>query len=239
MSIWKHCHVRWDFITSLCASVPADPDIHKGWLEARKPSVMPAGGKSIGEIQEEIFNTLPTEDAEADKQEQRSKLIFQRVNGELVLRASTFRSHLKDCARILSREHVGKIKGEASFATRFINSVYHDEKVYWVRILDQDGNPRTEADDTKSKAVHTWDGRSALKNIEYVMGARVEFDLKVLGKKLKLEDIATVMDYGGVHGYGGERGDGEGRYQAIIIEREEEDNGRRSEESRASEVANG
>jgi hypothetical protein len=63
--------------------------------------------------------------------------------------------------------------------------------------------------------------RSALKTFEYVEGAVMKFPLEVLtqpsGRQvISQEDLATIMEYGGTHGYGGERSDGEGRYEFTI-----------------------
>ena len=70
----------------------------------------------------------------------------------------------------------------------------------------------------REKAVHLWNGSSALKAFEFVHNARLEFTLKVLGGKIHLDDYETLFLYGGLHGYAGERGDGEGRYTFEITE---------------------
>ena len=73
-----------------------------------------------------------------------------------------------------------------------------------------------EADGRKDKAVHargpTGQPINALKSFEYIEPAKLEFTLKVLGQSVQLSDLETLFQYGGVHGYGGERGDGEGKY---------------------------
>ena len=212
-TLWQLYHVRIDFLTSLCASVPANPELITKWLDARKPRAQPPGRRSISEIQEEVVSSL----AEQSEDEQRKfLLVFQRDNGQLVMRAATFRAHLKDCARVISSNYVGKIKGEKAFSTRFINCVYPDERLYWIPILNQnDGKAFVEPSGIREKAIHLWNG-SALKAMEFVIGARMEIDLKVLGANIHQEDLETVLQYGGVHGYGGERGDGEGKYEFTL-----------------------
>ena len=42
------------------------------------------------------------------------------------------------------------------------------------------------------------------------------FTLKVLGRSVSETDLHHLFEYGGVHGYAGERGDGEGRYNYTI-----------------------
>lgn len=217
-NMWSIYEIQWDFITSLCSSVPANPDMIEGWLNARRPSAKPPGGKSINEIQEEVVATLIGEQGIEQELLERSSLVFQRQDGNLVIRAATIRAHMKDCARVISRE-VGKIKNEASWAVRFINTVYVDEALYWIPILSQeDDQPMKKPAGVRQKAIHTFRG-SALKSFEYVSEARLRFKIKVLGNHIKQEDLETVFIYGGVHGYAGERSDGEGKY-TFKIEKE-------------------
>lgn len=207
--------VRWDFVTSLCSSVPANPDLLQGWLKARAPKVQPPNARSISEIQEEIVATLvePEEDLMT-----KNLLVFQRVNNQLVMRAGTVRAHIKDCSRIISREWVGKIDKELSWSSRLINCTYLDERQYWLPVLKQStGEPFTEPDGIKEKPVHLWNG-NALKAYEFVQNARLEFTLKVLGGNIKKDDFEILFQYGGLHGYAGERGDGEGKYTFSIEE---------------------
>lgn len=206
------------FLTKLCASVPANPEIVKKWIENRQPTVRPAGGKSIDEIQEEVLATL----AQGEDEPQYSMLVFQRISGGLAMRAATIRAHIKDCARVLSAQYIGKIQGERSFATRVINGVYTDERQYWLPILRPEGDQVADADGAFDKAVHARGVRgepiNCLKRFEYVEPARIDFTLKVLGKSASRHDLETLLTYGGVHGYAGERGDGEGKYTFVLEE---------------------
>lgn len=211
-SIWTIYTVRLDFITKLCASVPADEGLIKKWLDSRKPKIRPPGGKSIDEINEEVFASLPEEE------ELVNGLIFQRDNrngGGLVLRSATFRAHMKDCADKISSFYVGKIEGERSFSMKIKHCVYHDEAQYWTVIRRPDGTPVMETDGTLERPVHAnVRGRpvNSLKLFEYVEPARADFTIKILGDVVKMKDLETLFMYGGTHGYGGERSNGEGRY---------------------------
>lgn len=219
MNLWTVYQVRWDFLGNLCGSVPADPEIVKAWIEARKPRAVPPNAKSLNEITEEVFATLA---AERDGEDESNILTFQRHADALCMRAGTVRAHLKDCARVLSG-YTGRLDKERSFATRFINAVYPDEAVYWMPILRPDGTPVTKHDSERDKPIRTRSGQSALKRFEIVNPARLDFVLKVLktqgGKAtVSREDLERVMTYGGVHGYAGERGDGEGKYTFTLEE---------------------
>lgn len=232
--MWTNYRVSWMFLGKLCGSVPADPEIAKKWIEARQPSVRPPGARSINEIQEEVFSTIATEEPENEV----SLLVFQRFNGGLVMRAATIKAHLKDCARVLSAQYIGSIDGERAFSTRVINGLYHDPAEYWVPILRPDGSPVVSADGTRDKAIHVRGPRgeqlNAIKTFEFIEPARMDFTIKVLTAKanakkgkgaeskalpsVHLQDLETLFQYGGVHGYAGERGDGEGRYTYSIEE---------------------
>ena len=209
-SVWTLFRVKWTFLTRLCGSVPADPEMVAKWIEARKPVTKPAGALSIQEINEEVIRSL------GDPEESEfSVLQFQRHHGAIVMRYGTVRAHLKDCARVLSAQFVGRIQGERAFSTRVINGVYLDESLYWIPVVSPAGGDLETG--FVDKAVHVRGPRgeplNALKRIEYIEPpSQMTFTLKVLGKSVTEGDLHTLMEYGGTHGYAGERSDGEGRY---------------------------
>lgn len=233
--MWINYKVTWDFTTGLFSSTPADKDLIQTWVESRMPAVMPPAARTVQEIVDEVYASTLAEGLKTDEEKllaeeaarSKSLLVFQRHKGNLVFRASTTRSHIKDCATILSSRVVGKLKGFPSFASLVKNCVYHDEKQYYIPILHQeDDTPFTEPTGTFAKAVHAtvWMGGqprqiNALKEIQYVNNARMRFRLKVLADNVVQEDLERIFGYGGVHGYAGERGDGEGRY-TFTVERE-------------------
>jgi hypothetical protein len=233
MELWTRYRVRWDFVTSLCGSVPADPEVVRAWLDSRKPTVQPPGSRSIDEINEEVLGTIVR--GEELEEKECNILTFQRHHGVCCMRASTIRAHLKECARKIGAYHVGKIDKERAFATTFVDCVYPDPAVYWVPILRPDGTPVTKHDGERDKAIHIWTPqgpRNALKRFEWIEPARMDFTLLVMnaagtrpGKKgedpvplpsVSEKDLATVMSLGQIKGYAGERSDGEGKYTFTI-----------------------
>lgn len=214
--MWTRYLVKWEFLTSLYASVPADPEYIKRWLEARKPKVQPPQGRSLDEIAAEVAETT------LNPEEQRvpQMLVFQRIKGVLSMRAATVRAHLKDCATVLSTLYSGKVQGEKSFAVKVKNALYWPPDQYWIPILTKAGEPVMEASGVTERAVHFPGPRgpvSALKIFERVDDAMMQFPLLVLtqpsGKGVISEtDLKTLMMYGGTHGYGGERSYDGGRY---------------------------
>jgi len=219
--LWTKFNVRFDFFDRVCGGIPADPDMVEGWLRARAPKVRPPQSKSIDDIAEEVYATLP----EQDPEDQRTLNCFQRVDGHLVVGNRTIRGHIKDCAAILSTLYVGKIEKEKSFSVKVKNAVYYPPELYWLPLIrTETGEKISKPDGTYDKAVHimTPQGpRSALKTIEYVEEASLIFPLVVLtntqGKLVVSEtDLKTLFMYGGTHGFGPERGDGQGRYIATV-----------------------
>ena len=237
--MWTEFEVRMDFLHRVVASMPANPDLIKKWAESRRPAVRPPGGKSIDEIAEEVYATLP------DTEEVKESLhVFQRRDAVLCVRMGTIRAHIKDQVDRLSSLYIGKIEGERSFAVRAKNALYYPPEVYWLPILDQIDQPVVAPTGIYEKPIHAMTPRgriSALKAMEYVEQARLRFPLLVLtqptrtkkgkegetdvempGKLVVSEkDLDTIFMYGSTRGYGGERGDGEGKYTFTITQRKE------------------
>jgi len=221
--LWTEYDVVWTFIRKLCGSVPGNPHLLETVLKARSPKVRPPGGKSIPEIQEEIVATLEEEEEEP------AVNVFQKVNNHLVVRSDNIRAHIKECARIVTWHYVGYVQGEKSLTARTKNCVYIDD--YFIQILRPDGKLVADQDGRITKPIHTSGPRgqpiNAIKTFEWIEPARLDFHLRVFGGVVKVEDLKTIMEYGGVHGFGGERSAGEGKYIFKIIERGK-DNGRKT-----------
>jgi len=224
--LWTEYDVVWTFVRKLCGSVPGNPDLLETVLKARAPKVRPPGGKSIPEIQEEIIATLE------EGEEEPAVNVFQKVNGSVVMRSDSVRAHIKECARIVTWHYVGYVQGEKSLTARTKNCVYvGDSDNYFIPILRPDGKLVSDHDGRITKPMHSTDQRgrpvNAIKTFEWVEPARLDFHLKVFGGAVKLDDLKTIMEYGSVHGFGGERSAGEGKYIFKIIERRN-DHGRKT-----------
>lgn len=212
--LWWTYLVTWRFPNNLCASVPKSEGVIKGWLDARMPTAKPPDSKSIQEIQEEVASTMLSENIEQENKviTQRTALGFQAIEGNLVVRGGTIRAHLKDCARIVSSQYVGKKKGVGSIAWKITQGLYVEE--YWVPILRPDGEPIQKPDSVMERMVHAFGPQgmmNALKAIDTVTNVMLRFKLKIING-ISLTDLETIMIYGAIHGYAGERSTGEGRY---------------------------
>ncbi|MBI4063488.1 MAG: hypothetical protein HY401_04215 [Elusimicrobia bacterium] len=230
-SMWTPYQVTLNFVGRLCGSVPASKDLIEAWLRSREPSVKPPSAKTIPETAEEVINRLPDMGQENAEIEQRTMIVFERVEGRLAVRAATIRAHLKDCCSQVQNQLVGRIKGERNFTTRVKNGLYigggfRDQNGTEMLFLLKGGQPVTEADGFQERLVHakTPQGQiNAIKRFEYVIQPTISFTAFLLGNSVKSEDMAVILRYGAVHGYGGERSQQEGQYAfqiAISAEKE-------------------
>ena len=218
--MWTRFDVTWEFLTPLCASMPADPNLIKAWLDARKPRVRPPTSRSIDELAEEAISTLE----EPAKEPESMLLVFQRRDGHFVVRMDTIRAHLKDCAQVLSSLYTTRVRGERSFAVKVKNALYWDPAWYWVSVRRKGQDEAVTAPNgIIERPVHSMTPQgqiSALKAFEYVDDALLQFPLFILtspsGPIIKESDLKTLMQYGGLHGYAGERSREGGRYVFTI-----------------------
>ena len=209
--LWSRYKVIWDFPGNLFGSVPKNKELIGSWLETRRPKATTPNARSIPEIQEEVMTTLLEEETPQEA-EQRVALGFQSVEGQLAMRGATIRAHLKDCGRIVGTMYVGKIEKEKSLGWKITNGLYVEE--YWVPIVRPDGGPVREPDGKRELMVHAMTRMgpvNSLKVVDFVSNVRLTFTLRLLCG-IKVQDVETIMQYGSVHGYAGERSMGEGRY---------------------------
>jgi hypothetical protein len=144
--------------------------------------------------------------------------VFEKKDGGLCVRGSTIRAHLKDCAKQLSSLYVARIQKEKTFAVRVVNGLYVEggfrdangtELIHFMR----NGQTVGEPDGYEEKMVHAWSPQgpiNALKKFAYLVKPTLQCTVAVLGKAVSAADLKTILEYGAVHGYGGERSQGDG-----------------------------
>ena len=205
--MWTMGEVKLSFSGRLCGSVPLKEEIVESWLAARMPKEKPEEGKSIEEIKQEVIASI-------EEVEERVTLGFQKIDSHLVVRGGTIKAHLKDCANQVKDIVKPQIK---ALRSKIANSLYVDE--YFIPIL-KDNKPVEKEDGEFDQPVHvmTMQGpRNALKTIRFINAPTVIFHLRLLeSKEITKEVIEEIFEYSKVHGYGGERGMGEGRYEYEI-----------------------
>ena len=215
-ALWMQYQVTWEFPGNLFSSTPKNPDLIEPWLQARKPKAIPPNARSIDQVQAEVVSTMLVEPETLEEQEKRVSLGFQYVEGAIHQRGATVRAHMKDCARIVGKMFVGKVKGEAMLGWKITNGLYVNE--YWIPVTRPDGTPITQPDGNQELMVHAMGPTgpvNALKQVDYVTNVKMVFTINLLCG-LHQTDLETIMQYGAMHGYAGERSMGEGRYVYTI-----------------------
>ena len=226
IEMWKKYEITLNFIGRLCGSVPANKEVIQSWLESRQPNSKPPSGKSLTAIAEEVINKIPDLDEENQEISKKTLVVFETVENKLAVRAATLRAHLKDCAGQIQNQFVGKIKGERNFTTKIKNGLYvtggfRDDFGTEMIFILKDKKQLTECDGFQDRLIHakTPMGQiNALKRFAYIVKPSIKFTVQLLGNSVKLDDLNTILQYGGVHGYGGERSQQEGQYTFNIKE---------------------
>lgn len=213
--MWKVFDVSLMFEGRLCGSVPLSKELIRPWLESRMPNTKPDDARPIDEIEEEVIATI-------QETEERTTLGFQQDENGLYVRAGTIKAHIKDCANQV--KDVLKIK---ALRSKVANKVFIEpDPVY---ILRANGEHIKDVDGEFERAVHVMTAqgpRNALKRIRYIEQPILRFTVRLLEDKEVTPDVLLdIFKYGAVHGYGGERGMGEGRYSYSFNSEEVENDG--------------
>lgn len=197
--MWLPYKLEMRLTGRLMAGVPKHPDIIKSWLEARAPTYAPPDAIPLLELAEQVAEQMEA----VATQENKIWCGFKSDEHGLYVDGYHVKAHLKDCANIL-QGHLGIRALKAKIA----NHVYVlEERCY----LGKD-----EPDGYWEHPVHimTMQGpRSALKRNDYVEAPVLKVQLQVLDDKVITQKLLeSILDYGSVHGFGAERGLGNGRY---------------------------
>ena len=219
MTMWTEYRVTMRFTENLMGGVPKNPDLIADWLNARKATEpefekRKVQADMVGEVLETI-DELVEEATETigSAEEMRAWTGFQQDDLGLFVRADHVKAHLKDCANVLR----GYLDLKA-LRSKVADRVYPFPKR--IRLV-RDGAVLADPDGYWEHPVHvgTPQGkRSALKRTDYVEGVTIVVEpLKVLADKMiTLPLLQQMLEYGGIHGFGAERGLGYGQYEAEI-----------------------
>lgn len=214
-SIWTRFKVEWHFTGRLCGSVPQRAELIKAWLSARAPEKIPeavrlGGAPTLAEIEAEVIASLPDQPETDSEMVERITLGFQQNPQGLFVRGGTVKAHLKDCSNQLQ-----KVLDFKNLRSHVANAVYVEE--------DEIALGRAQHDGEFEQPVHAMTARgprNSLKRIRTLDRPAMTFHLKTLLPRLEDQThrdgeaiLRAIFDYGSIHGYGGERGMGYGRYQ--------------------------
>ena len=202
--MWEKYEVTMTFEHRVCGSVPQSKELVPIWIKSRMPKNKPENGMNAEELEQEVLDTMQQE------MEEKTTLGFQQVAGTLAARGGTIKAHLKDCANQIKDAIKPQIK---AFRAKIANKVYVED--YWVQ-FERDGKTINQIDGSFEQPVHVMTPmgpRNALKVIGYLEYPMFKFTLMLLpDKEITIDSVKHIFEYGSVHGYGGERGMGEGRY---------------------------
>lgn len=200
--MWLFYEVSMNFEGRLCGSVPLSKELIRPWLESRMPNAKPEDARPIEEIEEEVLASI-------EEAEERTTLGFQQDINGLFVRAGTIKAHIKDCANQI--KDVVKVK---ALRSKVANKVFIEPDP--IHIQQANGEFVQSEDGEFERAVHVMTAqgpRNALKRIRYIEQPTITFTVRLLKDKEVTPDVLrSIFEYGSVHGYGGERGMGEGRY---------------------------
>jgi len=220
---YDYFEVTMNFTGRLCGSVPQNPEIVRDWITARAPKTTPENPvATIDEIVDEVNKSLEVQqegmsEDEIQKMIEKTTLGFQADgDGNLVVRMGTIKAHLKDSAN-----QVKEALGIPAFKSRVANNLYLLD--YFNPIM-KNGDNVTESDDSYEQPVHAFvrskgvvEKINALKVIHYLVKPTITYRFSLQRNGLvPIGSLVKILEYGGQHGYGGERSLGEGRYTASI-----------------------
>lgn len=214
MSMFKKYRVTVDFINQFAAGIPEDPNKLLDFLDSKKPSKEPENAIPLEDLAETIEEQLlePLEETG----EEAMTTTFKQFDGKIAYEARCVKSHLKDCAFILSRNYLEKRGLKTAVANRI--QIYPD-----MLPLSRNGKYLEEVDGKEIRpiTVQTRQGpRTAVKIVKFVNAPHMEFYITVLNDGVvTLELLTTLFNYGSVmKGMGQDRNMGWGRYKYEIEE---------------------
>jgi hypothetical protein len=205
--LFREIKVQWEFQNRVMGGVPADPAVIAAWLETR----------GLAEkVRETIEETSGDPEAVPPEKPEVAKLVFKRNETGLYVDAYTVKAHLKDAAN-----QIAKLLGVTALRSKVANKCYVMGE--HLPLFRPTGEAIMVADGEYEHAIQvmTRQGpRSALKSNEFIeTPSCLAFTLQVLKDGIITDEIIrSICEYGGIHGYGAERGLGYGRYQATFLE---------------------
>jgi|DewCreStandDraft_5_1066085.scaffolds.fasta_scaffold01244_43 hypothetical protein len=239
--MWRRYEVTWRFTNLLCGSVPQNRELVRAWIESRAPKEKPPEGPSFDEIEAEVAATTDNVEDVIERitlgfQRDENGLFVRGATIRSHIKDCAYQLREYLAANLGADEEIfeneeapesekaPKKKGKKTtkglkerirnLKSILANRVYIEP--YRVHIL-RDGKPVQKEDGQYDQAVHVMTAlgpRSALKVIRYVERPTLKFELLVLDDGFITDAVLeAIFEYGSVHGYGGERSMGEGRYE--------------------------
>ena len=214
--MWKLFDLEMRFRDRLMGGIPKNPDLIGDWLKARMPSDSAivnrrAAGETISSVE-----TLAKEVEETiEAVEERAWTGFQTDDNGLFVRQDHVKAHLKDCANVL--------RGMAevtAFRSKLADRVFPEPPRIYLHVDSTTDDIVQAPTDYWEHPVHVMTPRgkrSALKRTDYVEQPMIRLNLRVLDDGVISEKhLRDILEYGAVHGFGAERGLGNGQYEFTL-----------------------
>lgn len=210
--MWKLFSLQMQFRDRLMGGIPKNPDLIKDWLEARKPSESAlATRQAAGETIVPVATLAKEVEETVEAVEERAWTGFQSDDNGLFVRSDHVKAHLKDCANVLR-----KFVDVTAFRAKLADHVFPEPPRIYLHV-------DSTTDDVVQAPTGYWEHpvhvmtpkgkRSALKRTDYVSQPLIELNLRVLDDDVITEKhLRDILEYGSIHGFGAERGLGNGQY---------------------------
>lgn len=216
--MWKMFSLEMRFRDRLMGGIPKNPDLIKDWLEARKPSEPAfAARQAAGEPMTPVAELAKEVEETVEAVEERAWTGFQSDDNGLFVRSDHVKAHLKDCANVLR-----KFEDVTAFRAKLADRVFPEPpRIYLMRTVEEAEKAFiVDPDGYWEHPVHVMTPkgkRSALKRTDYVTEARIQLNLRVLDDGgITEKHLRDILEYGAIHGFGAERGLGNGQYDFTL-----------------------
>jgi len=198
--IYEKYGVELKFRDKLLGGVPKNPDVIKGWLNAKV-----AKGELISSESEiDDLAAATAEEMKATTQENKSWTGFKSDDNGLYIEGRQIKAMLKECATTL--KFMVKHRGLKQVLQH--GTAIKPQKIYL---------GKKEPDGYEEGICHTWRG-SALKRHDFVQGGTIEFEIWVVntgiltGKRIK-----TLFELGQENGLGASRSQDYGKFHVMKL----------------------
>ena len=204
--MFENYQVKLQFTNELMGGLPKHPDVIKSWLEARAPRRKPENAVSLDVLEKQVEEEVDAEEIEENK-------VWCGFKGDekgIYVEPYQVKAHIKDCANQLQ----GLTKTKA-LRSKVANKVFiFPERIY----LSKDSQAFVKEPDAYFEhPVHVMTmrgARSALKRNDYILKAKIAFEIRVLMDGVISETLLRkIFEYGSLHGFLAERGLGFGAYE--------------------------
>ena len=224
--LWTFYKVKWEFVSRLCGSAPKK-DVLDNYALGLGSTVKAPSSRNIPQTMEKMIESAVDVAEMQDEVVSRATVGFYKVGNELVVPTYSIRAHIKDCIKQVEGLYIGRIDGEKSFVSRAKNGLYVRGEaidaigvdINWLRRDDAKIN-ESKIDGYQDRTLHVYvpgkGQQNAIKRFAYLVKPTITFEVAILGKSVKPEDLDVIFRYGATHGFAGERSMGEGRYSYTI-----------------------